>query len=101
VIGAHIFILPISHFPNTKKRAKPIIKRKKRNKKKEKRGEKEDFSRSHFLFLSSLKFEMEEEKRGKMEEITSNFKAMKKKKTLLRLSTKQGLKLCGFIFGKR
>ena len=24
-------------------------------------------------------------------------KAMKKKKTLLRLSTKQGLKLCGFI----
>lgn len=46
VIGAHIFILPISHF----------------------------------LFLSSLKFEMEEEKRGKMEEITSKF--MKKKKTL-------------------
>ena len=43
---------------------------------------KEDFSRSHFLFLSSLKFEMEEEKRGKMEEITSNFKAMKNKKTL-------------------
>ena len=37
---------------------------------------------SHFLFLSSLKFEMEEEKRGEMEEITSNFKAMKKKKTL-------------------
>ena len=31
----------------------------------------------HFLFLSSLKFEMEEEKRGKMEEITSNFKTMK------------------------
>lgn len=32
---------------------------------------------SRFLFLSSLKFEMEEEKRGKMEEITSNFKATK------------------------
>ena len=69
-----------------------------------KRGEKE----AAFIFLSfpfpvpiPLEKEKGREKEGKMEEITSNFKVMEKKKTLLRLSTKQGLKLCDFVFNKR
>ena len=36
-----------------------------------------------------------------MEENMRVYKVMKNKKTLLRLSTKQGLKLCGFVFSKR
>ena len=36
-----------------------------------------------------------------MEENMRVYKVTKKKKTLLRLSTKQGLKLCGFNLGKR
>ena len=41
-----------------------------------------------FLFLSSLKFEMEEEKEGKWKELRTISGA---KKTSFRLSTKQGL----------
>ena len=47
---------------------------------------------SRFLFLSSLKFEMEE--------ITSNFKAMKTKRPCSS-GDEQGLKLCSFMFSKR
>ena len=42
--------------------------------------------------------EIKAEGRGKKYAV---YKAMKKKKTLLRLSTKQGLKLCDFVFNKR
>ena len=61
--------------------------------KKEKRRKKEG-NDPFFSLQNERKMEKEREK-------IRAFKAMEKKKTLLRLSTKQGLKLCVFIFIKR
>ena len=57
--------LPSKAGRDNEKRAKLIIKRKKRNKKKGKRGEKEGFSRFRFLFPFPKKNERKEEKRKK------------------------------------
>ena len=57
--------LPSKAGRDNEKRAKLIIKRKKRNKKKGKRGEKEGFSRFHFLSPFPKKNERKEEKRKK------------------------------------
>ena len=72
--------------PKKKREQKKREKKQKERKTSIKGKRKEDFSRSHFLFLSSLKFEMEEEKRGKNGRNYEQFQGHEKQKDLAYLS---------------